>query len=90
MFFCEAKNLSQATQESSPEYMVLKSCIDRAVRYLDQGKLRNAQMSFLSDIHKCSELNQISRNPMTSKIIMSSNNREQLIEKKEGFRVEMS
>ena len=46
MFFCEAKNLSKSEQESSPEYMALKSCIDRAVSYLDQGDLHNAKMSF--------------------------------------------
>ena len=90
MYFCEAKKLSTAIQESSPEYIALKSCIERAVRYLDQGDLNNAKMSFLSDIGKCRELDSISQNPMTFMFIMHSNSKEELIRNMEGFSVVMS
>ncbi len=82
--------MSTAIQESSPEYIALKSCIERAVRHLDQGDLNNAKMSFLSDIGKCRELDSISQHPMTFRVIMHSNSKEELIRSMEGFSVVMS
>ena len=90
MFFSDAKKLSAAIRESSPEYIALKSCIERAVRYLDQDDLDNAKMSFLSDIRKCRELDSISQHPGTFAVIMHSNSKEELIQNMEGFSVVMS
>ena len=88
MFFSEVKErVSEADKASSPEYLALKSCIDRAMPYIDRGNLQNAKLSFLSDIQKCDELKHITEHPLTWVRIMNAHDSGALIDVMEGFSI---
>ena len=57
----------------------LQSCISRASKY-PEDQLRDAQMSFLSDIRKHESLKTISENPLTFAIITTTKTKFELIE----------
>ncbi len=91
MFFSQAKEqASETVKASSPEYLALKSCIDRAISYIDEGDFNNAKLSFLSDIQKCNALKHLSENPLTQMIIMSTSDRKTLIDAMEGFYIDLT
>jgi hypothetical protein len=62
----------------------LQSCISRASSY-PEDKLRDAQMSFLSDIRKHESLKTISENPLTITVITTTKTKSELIEAMKGF-----
>ncbi len=64
----------------------LQSCISRASAY-SEDQLRDAQMSFLSDIRKDPSLKIISENPLTFPLIINAKSKSELIEVMKGFNV---